>query len=151
MEANPLPRFRCLAADRDTPAGVTAADAVCRLRFDDAGLRPLLDAAALAIPVVTTSLPALDEILPPPLTVRIPANHPLSLFHALADLSANPTAVARRCAAAYHHVVTRHNPADWLPRWQAALESAAAGRASGNHLPPGQAAPTSLASIPCPA
>lgn len=105
----------------------SAADAVIRLRTDEDGVRPLLNASALALPVVTTPSPALGAVLPTSFVRLISPDTPQELAHALIDLAANPGATARRVASAHWHVMTHHHPATGIPRWMEALDSVLGG------------------------
>ena len=94
--------------------------------FASPPVRTLLDAAAIGVPIITTSSPSLTEIFPACEITGLPAGNPLALAHALADHAANPSAAARRAAAAQRRILTEHRPEPLLEQWQQALETTVA-------------------------
>jgi len=116
-------------------AWVSAADAVLDLHRHGTGFRPLLDAAALAVPVIADPTPELAALLPAPLVAPAELASPTDAADALIDLVLNPAASARRVASAHVYAMTHRNPARQLPAWVHAIESAvkAASTASTLH------------------
>lgn len=101
---------------------VTSAAACVCPAFSGHPIRALLDAAAAGVPIVSTFSPAVEDIFSPSEAALVPAGHPLALAHALADLTANPSAAARRAERARTQVLAHHAAPAALARWQAALE-----------------------------
>ncbi len=108
-------------------AWVSAADAVLDLHRHGTGFRPLLDAAALAVPIVADPTPELASLLPAPLVAPAELASPTDAADALIDLVLNPAASARRVASAHVYAMTHRNPARQLPAWVHAIESAVKG------------------------
>ncbi len=106
-----------LRAPADVPrsAWVAAADAVLDTHRHGTGFRPLLDAAALAVPMVAEPTAALNTLLPEPFFATADLCSPTDVADALIDLALNPNAAARRVAAAHVFAMSRRNPARLLP------------------------------------
>lgn len=107
---------------------VAAADAILNLDYNALGYRPLLDAAALAVPIVADPTPSLCTFLPAPLYTAVEPASPTEIADALIDLAINPEAKARRVASAHVYAMTYRNPARLLPLWISTLEAAVAAR-----------------------
>lgn len=96
-------------------AWVAAADAVLDAHRHGAGFRPLLDAAALAVPIVAEPSSALAGLLPAAFFATADLGSPTDVADALIDLALNPDAAARRVAAAHVFAMSRRNPARLMP------------------------------------
>ena len=108
---------------------LAAADAICDLGGSSVGLRPVLDAAATAVPIIATSNPQLvGTALAHGEISFVSPNNPLALAHALLDLAKNPAARDRRLIAAHRGVLAAHHPIELLTRYAQVLESLCARR-----------------------
>jgi hypothetical protein len=103
-------------------AWVAAADAVLDAHRHGTGFRPLLDAAALAVPMVAEPVSALAGLLPAAFFATADLGSPTDVADALIDLALNPGASARRVAAAHVFAMSRRNPARLLADACANLE-----------------------------
>ena len=110
------------------PIPLGAASACLNTAYSGAPLRAMLDAAAMGIPLITTSTAAVRAFFPPAEACYLSPNNPLAVAHALLDLEANPTAAARRAEALRRRILTDHAPVPLLARWKELLDRTATTR-----------------------
>ncbi len=91
-------------------------------------LRPLMDAAAAGIPVVTARSHLTEELFRDLNFALVDEANPLALAHALLAYEALPGSFQREAAAFAPLFRARHNPAELLPRWEELLSRVVASR-----------------------
>lgn len=96
--------------------------------FGRGPLRPLLDAAAAAVPLVAARTPTTEEWFAGALLPFVEEDNPLALAHALLAHEAAPALLRRQALAATELIRQRHAPEILLPRWAELLASVAATR-----------------------
>ncbi len=97
-------------------------------------LRPLLDAVACGVPIVTTRTPLIAEFIPPGDAGFVAPGNPLACAHAVLAHAADAGPFLRRAAAAQEHARAVLAPDGAMTRWQQLLESTVA--AARVDLPP---------------
>lgn len=96
--------------------------------FDRGPLRPLLDAAALGLPVVAPDTPTTRELFATVRAGLVAADNPLALAHRLLELEADRELFAAERAFIADHIRANHAPTPAMRRWGEQLAGVAARR-----------------------
>jgi len=96
--------------------------------FGRGPLRPVIDAAAIGIPVVAPRLAITQEIFQGSRVPLVDEANPLALAHALLAWEALPASAQREASALAPLFRARHDPVSLLARWERLLETVASRR-----------------------
>jgi glycosyltransferase involved in cell wall biosynthesis len=106
----------------------------------------LLEAMAAGVPIISTRVGGIPDVLSPAEALLVPSEHPTALAAAIDQVHRDPTAARRRAIAASQRLAREHDVDTWTEQYDSVYEAALATAAFRRPLV--VPAPTDAAPIP---